>query len=140
MSLRHTITLTCLYHVPPAIERKRDRMAWARARRNHNYTITRGLNLSAFTKPRNTPVKDFIDALYSAVRCAVFHSPKPLSAEKVFCALSRGSSKNTEAYTHGSGPLCRSHHSIIPYHCFGRQRLLYRSHLKPLSPPLAISS
>ena len=36
---------------------------------------TRGLNLSAFAKPGSTNVvEDFLDAHYSAVRCAVFHS------------------------------------------------------------------
>lgn len=35
----------------------------------------RGLNLSAFAKPGSTePVDDFLDAHYSAVRCAAFHS------------------------------------------------------------------
>jgi hypothetical protein len=35
----------------------------------------RGLNLGAFAKPGSTdPVDDFLDAHYSAVRCAAFHS------------------------------------------------------------------
>jgi hypothetical protein len=35
----------------------------------------RGLNLATFAKPGSTdPVQDFVDAHYSAVRCAAFHS------------------------------------------------------------------
>lgn len=35
----------------------------------------RGLNIGAFAKPGSTdPVEDFLDAHYSAVRCAAFHS------------------------------------------------------------------
>lgn len=35
----------------------------------------RGLNISAFAKPGSTdPVEDFLDAHYSAVRCAAFHA------------------------------------------------------------------
>jgi hypothetical protein len=35
---------------------------------------TRGLDLSRFAKPRNTPVQDFLDAHYATIRCAVFHA------------------------------------------------------------------
>jgi hypothetical protein len=35
---------------------------------------TRGLDLAPFAKPRNKPVEDFLDAHYSAIRCAIFHA------------------------------------------------------------------
>lgn len=37
-------------------------------------TNKRGLDLAPFAKPRNKPVQDFIDAHYSAIRCAIFHA------------------------------------------------------------------
>jgi hypothetical protein len=61
-----------LDHVTPQ-ESNENETAWLE-RALTEATTTRGLNLSAFGKPRNRPVQDFIDAHYSAVRCAVFHS------------------------------------------------------------------
>lgn len=58
------------------IDRKRaDELETEWLKRALSRAHARGLNLSAFTKPSSTdPVATFLDAHYSAVRCAAFHS------------------------------------------------------------------
>ena len=61
-----------LDHVAPK-QTKECEMGWLR-RALTEAMNTRRLNLDPFAKPRNKPAEDFLDAHYSAIRCAIFHS------------------------------------------------------------------